>query len=111
MYYKKEFPDYDDVLVIPKGFEDQSWHNDVCPHVVKSIMDYKNTSIEMRIWQDYKDPALRERENKRYLFQIHIYTDVLDDILLNYETNEWKEIEKLIDMVQYPLIPERSKKT
>ena len=109
MHYRQEFPDYDDTIIIPKGFQDHSYHNDISPHIAKTIMEDKDVCIELRIWQDYKDPELREREGKRYIFQIHIYTDVMDDLLMHYETDDWGEIEKMIDMVQYPFIPERGK--
>ena len=95
MSYREEFPDYDDKLVIPEGFEDYSWHNDCCPHVSKRYFDTPEVEAKVNIWQDYKNPALRDYDNgKRFLFQI-IVNGV--NIML-HETDDWSEIEKLVAM-------------
>ena len=87
MSYMSEFPYYDGTLYVPHGWEDNSWHNDTCPHVMKRSKDEK---IEYRIWQDYVDPDKRERGDacKRYLFQI-----VVEEIIIFfYETDNLNEI-------------------
>ena len=53
MRYLDIFPDYDDVLLVPKGWTDSSSPKDSCP----SIMD-KNKII--KIFQDYKEPSRRK---------------------------------------------------
>ena len=53
-----EFPDYGSLPSIPTGFEDTSWHNDVCPSF---------TSDAYRIWLDYENEDRREfKGRKRY---------------------------------------------
>lgn len=53
--YRKEFPDYPeaDMPAIPAGFEDTSWHNDVCPTI-------GSDSLRLSIFIDYADVAQRE---------------------------------------------------
>ena len=50
--YKDEFPNYDDVLYIPSGFIDDSWHNDACPRATKILKDdpSKESLIEIIIF-------------------------------------------------------------
>ena len=92
MLYKTEFPDYDDVLKIPKGFTDCSYHNDVCPHVAM-MFTQKDTQVEYDIWQDYTDPEKRENEYyKKYTLHIRIN----ETILFAYSTENWEEIKKLL---------------
>ena len=92
MSYIKEFPDYDGELYIPKGFNDYSWHNDVCPHVEKRY-DNENLEIDVCIWQDYIDISLREREiGKRYLFQIKVN----DGVLFSCETDDLEKVKELV---------------
>ena len=91
MSYISEFPDYDGDFYVPEGWEDNSWHNDVCPHIEKRSLD---ESVKVMIWQDYVDPDKRERDYcKRYLFQICCNGD---DAQFYYETNKWSKIQKLM---------------
>jgi hypothetical protein len=53
--YMTEFPDYDDTLILPEGWQDMSWHNDACPS-----FDRKFGNINFRIYCEYKDPNKRE---------------------------------------------------
>ena len=53
--YMREFPDYDDILTLPEGWTDISWHNDACPSFVRKFGD-----VEYRIFCDYVDPDRRE---------------------------------------------------
>lgn len=95
-YYKSEFPDYDDKLIIPEGFKDNSWHNDVCPHIEKRFYDTKECYVACLIWQDYRNPELREMEYaKRYLFQI----EVNNETIMEKETDDWEVIEQLVKML------------
>ena len=95
MGYRIEFPDYDGHLYIPKGWEDNSWHNDVCPRAMKRTPD---ETIEYSIWQDYVDPDRRERGSatKRYLFQITVGYDNI----FNWETDSLEEIKALVNAVE-----------
>ena len=95
MSYLSEFPDYDGDFYCPDGWEDNSWHNDVCPHAEKRSYDEE---ISVNIWQDYVDPDKRERDNdKRYLFTICVGGA---DAQFYYETDELEEIKKLVKGVQ-----------
>lgn len=55
MTFRTEFPDFPatDMPSLPEGFEDHSWHNDVCPH-------FENAKGRISVWIDYADPAQRE---------------------------------------------------
>ena len=91
MSYLSEFPDYDGEFYCPEGWTDNSWHNDVCPHIEKRSID---DSVVVRVWQDYVSLAKRERDNtKRYLFQVCFDGD---DAQFYYETNKWRKIEKMM---------------
>lgn len=95
MSYRTEFPDYDDELYCPDGWTDQSWHNDTCPHIQKRI-DTIETEIEVNVWQDYKDEALRELESsKRYLFTIKAN----GFNVFSYETDALTKIMELMEHV------------
>ena len=37
--YLIEFPSYDGDFYLPEGWEDNSWHNDACPHAEKRSKD------------------------------------------------------------------------
>ena len=92
--YKDEFPDYDAELWIPKGFEDGSWHNDVCPRATKILDDDEDSFIEVNIWQDYKNPNRRENPDAcRYILDIEVnFSEVF-----RYATNNLEIIKKIVD--------------
>jgi hypothetical protein len=56
MSYQTEFPDFVLDVTIPDGFEDDSYHNDVCPHFTKDI----GASDFLCLWVDFSDPSERE---------------------------------------------------
>ena len=92
--YRQEFPDYDGEFFILDGWEDNSWHNDTCPHIEKRST---NGTVRAYVWQDYADPSKREYENqKRYLLQIHVNYD----LVFHYETDDLEEIKRLAEGVQ-----------
>ena len=64
-----EFPDYDDNITIPNGWVDNSWHNDICPHLEKPVNPVKSVAI----WCDYKEYARRE------LGSMHRFTVAVQD--------------------------------
>ena len=105
-HYKEEFPDFDDVLLIPEGYSDFSYHNDELPHSGKRMeMNIWNngkgtkTEIEARIWQDYKDVEKREWgiDSPKFLFQI----TVDGEIIFNYGTDDRNEILKLAEGIEF----------
>jgi hypothetical protein len=57
--YMDEFPDYDDTLTLPEGWQDMSWHNDACPSFDRKVGD-----INFRIYCDYSDPDRREMQGE-----------------------------------------------
>ena len=83
--YATEFPDFVLDVVIPEGFHDQSWHNDVCPSF---------SGRGVRLWIDYKDPEQREMMGKRFMMQRENEDgepqNEPDDLLL--ETDDWNEV-------------------
>ena len=90
MGYRFEFPDYDAELYVPKGFIDNSYHNDMMPRASKIIGDGE---IMIDIWQDYLDVGKREIEDDtRFIFQIVVNYDVVFD----YHTDNLKVIKKLV---------------
>ncbi len=94
--YKREFPDYDGKLIIPKGFMDTSYHNDVCPKVSR-YLESDSTITEINIFQDYVDIDKREIESARFTFQIMVNSE----LIMHYNTDDWAEIEKLISMISF----------
>ena len=90
--YKYEFPDYDGEFYVPDGWEDNSWHNDVCPHAELRIEDEK---ICFLLWQDYVDVDKRECGGHRYSFIIEIDNDVV----FCYTTDDINEALKLCKSV------------
>jgi hypothetical protein len=68
MTYKTEFPDFVLDVTIPAGFDDHSWHNDVCPRFEKQLSD----GSYLVIWVDFADPKEREYLNcHRFAVDLH----------------------------------------
>lgn len=95
MSYLTEFPDYDGEFYCPKGWADNSWHNDFCPHIEKQEGD-----IVIYVWQDYVDVNLREFIKKRYLFVIE-KVDEMSNVteIFNYETDDLEIIKEFMSGV------------
>ena len=77
MNYKIEFPHFDYELIIPEGWVDSSWHNDVSPSIEKQFGD-----IKYKIWCDFKDPDKREVGGKQFT-------------VATYDSNEFEELQDL----------------
>lgn len=90
-----EFPDYDGEFYCPKGWEDSSYHNDTCPHILKRL-ETETQEIEAMVWQDYVNEGKRECGGKRYQFQI---TANGYDVFY-FQTDDWGEIETLMEGVE-----------
>lgn len=97
MSWREEFPNWDGgELYIPKGWEDYSWHNDVCPRAMLRV-ESETRTVEFSLWQDYIDVEKREYDNMaRYLFQIHVN----GYLIYHYETDDLSEAKKLVEGVQ-----------
>ena len=90
MNYLSEFPNYDGDFYLPSGWEDNSWHNDACPHAEKRNGD---GTIVANIWQHYVDSSKRDLGMKRYLFTICVNED---DAIFIHETDDLEEIKELV---------------
>lgn len=89
--YQREFNDYPELNVtLPDGYEDQSWHNDVCPSFARkdAVFGY------LIIYVDYPDKALRQLHNEgrfmcvRYETEGDIGTEQCED----FETDDWVDV-------------------
>lgn len=88
MTYKNEFPDFDYELPnLGKHWEDNSWHNDVCPSL-DFVLNADSEEI-VRVWFDYADHERRECGGERYTLSVGIYGETLEGIL---STNDLGEI-------------------
>lgn len=93
MRYLDEFPDFDPATMpaIPAGFEDQSWHNDVCP-------SFWHEANRLRIWIDYANPRDREDETMTRFALVRTdeeCTHVADIV----HSDDWADILAAIDEV------------
>ncbi len=71
MSYNIEFPDFVLDVVIPEGFEDISFRQDMCPI-------FYNAELGLHLLVDYKDPDAREFDDgPRFILQME-NTGVLD---------------------------------
>lgn len=75
-----EFPDFDYALPTIEGFEDSSWHNDICPSLTRRHKTDETKTIIL--WCDYADPAMREMGNKRYTLIQGEYGSTDDQVTL-----------------------------
>ncbi len=99
MSYKSEFPDYDGEYYLPEGWEDNSWHNDVCPHAEKRD---EEIGVRIFLWQDYVDPNNREYDaGKRYIFEIRV--DKAFDYIFSYATDNLEMVKELVKGVYFPV--------
>lgn len=89
--YLIEFPCYDGDFYLPEGWEDNSWHNDACPHAEKRSKDGR---IVANIWQEFVAFEKRDTESEeRYLFTICVNGD---DAIFEYWTNDLEKIKELV---------------
>jgi len=86
--WREEFPDFpvEDMIDIPQGFVDQSWHNDTCPC-------FDNERAGLRLWVDYKDKAQREMPNVSSRF---LLTDIDGEHTIIAHSETWDVIERAI---------------
>lgn len=82
-HYLKEFPSYGPLgFEIPSGFEDVSWHNDVCPSI---------EGHSYRLFCDYERPEYREmHEEGRTRYGLCLADDGHLPYVLNADT--WCEV-------------------
>ena len=89
MSWKTDFQDYDGEFFCPEGWVDESWHNDVCPHIEK-----RSGEIAVLVWQNYVAEDLREFK-ERYSFQIEYEGECIYD----YPTDDLEKIKELMKRV------------
>ena len=85
--YTKEFPDFGPMdVVIPEGFKDTSWHNDICPSF---------SSATHKIWVDYANPTDRELEyqSRFTLCLIDADGEYIDTLT---QSDDWTDILKAL---------------
>ena len=67
------------------GFEDDSWHNDICPSFVRACTFHdRPDGTVVKIWVDAADPADRELESTRYMVAAYNECEPVTDA---YETD------------------------
>ena len=90
MSYKDEFPNFDyELPYLGKVWEDNSWHNDVCPS-----LDYPLGGEKvLRIWFDYHDPEMRECGGKRFIVAMGVYGESMEHL---FESDDLIEVFKFI---------------
>lgn len=80
---RTEFPDYDGELPSIPGYEDTSWHNDVCPSIGRDYGD----GVRVRVWCDYVDPEKREcPDSKRFAIVAYSPTDEDGTVMLDTDS-------------------------
>lgn len=84
MTYQTEFPDFPaaDMPAIPAGFEDSSWHNDLCPCFI-------DEDAGLIIFVDFADPAKREFPDT-HRFYLNAYDQGPGSEIAS--TNDWAEL-------------------
>ncbi len=96
MSYKEEFPHFELDVQIPDGFEDNSWHNDVCPNWIKNNSD----GSVINLWIDYKNPEEREMKKGKRFMIFHFKNDEdlsIDSANFSYHGNDYNVILKMIE--------------
>lgn len=93
--YKYEFPDFDYELPTIEGFEDVSWHNDVCP----SLECYFSDDSTIRLWCDYANPQRREVGGKRFTVSLSPSEDSLNsgDTVFLFSSEDFESTKQYID--------------
>jgi hypothetical protein len=89
--WRRQFPlEYDapsDELVA-RGFEDQSWGNDICPHFVRG---------KLEVWSDHPDQKTRELSTTKRFTLIRVDSDDREDFETIFETDQLSELLGKID--------------
>ena len=93
--YEKEFPHFLGVeMPTFDGFEDTSWHNDVCP----SFEKYLAQELSLRVWVDHPDANQREDGNSlshRYALDLVHGCECIKTIIITDDLEELRlEIKK-----------------
>ena len=87
MTYRTEFPGFDYPLPSLEGFADQSWHNDVCPKLVR-----EDGETTITVWCDYADAGLREGWGPRYAITVIYAVDPYQEPIEISATDSWESV-------------------
>jgi hypothetical protein len=83
-----EFEDQasDQMPTIPAGFEDHSWHNDMCPR-------FESEALSLSLWIDHSDPEKREwPEMDRFtIYEGTSFTEHMNDEP-TLATSDWSDV-------------------
>lgn len=86
-----EFPDFPaaDMPSIPEGFEDTSWHNDICPC-------FTSDALGLTIWVDYADKAKREHPQYQR-FSVDPQKNGIECSGDSLMTDDWTEVVAFVE--------------
>ena len=91
--FKQEFPNFpvDAFPALPAGFEDSSWHNDVCPSIT-------NEKAHLHVFIDFPAPQEREEPSLNRFFVNRLDADgCLTEAEPLLQTDDWEEVMLLIE--------------
>jgi hypothetical protein len=81
--YMTEFPDFDYTITMPDGWQDVSWHNDVCPSFEKTF-----GNVTYKIFCDFANPQRREVDGEQFIVSVYIEDEVNFECIGQFETLE-----------------------
>lgn len=88
--WSDEFPDMTDMPALPEGFEDTSWHNDICP-------SYTSDKLGLSIFIDYPKVEDREFGGEAKRFSVHRQKAGLPFGVWYSETDDWDVMLEVIE--------------
>lgn len=92
--YRTEFPDYDDQLTAPAGWDDTSWKNDICPSFAYPAgVDFDQPYL--RLWCDYANPARRELSAEGPRFGMYMHNPQTDAEATAWEGDAFPTVAEL----------------
>ena len=98
MSYTTEFPDFDYIPLLHsfEGWQDVSWHNDICPSFERTTPD----NFIIKVFFDYKDNKKREVEDDdKYYVALYDNDDAfLKSLFITDEDHELRQFLISIDM-------------
>lgn len=81
--------DFEDVAILPQGFTNGTYKNDVCPSLLHDVS--VDDGFYVKIYVDYKDMEKREIQGtKRYMFDV-----VTPDYNYTLFVDTWQDVLKI----------------
>ena len=95
--YRTEFPHFDFDIPHLEGFRDNSWHNDICPSLVRQL----NDTQEVVVWVNFADEDRRECGGLQFVVEVRTIDDDADpfDFTCEVETNSWDEVKNTVNQL------------